>query len=123
MSKRPLRVTGFARFFIVMLFVAPLAYLGASYYNGQDGIQNLRTLLKLNKKEVDTAIEPNQADAESIKVNESPSTKALIEENMKLKEELEFKKKCREGNRRNQEIANWTVTSFEIKKLDKKWDS
>jgi cell division protein FtsB len=38
------KATGFARFFIIMLFVAPLAYIGASYYNGQDGIENIKRL-------------------------------------------------------------------------------
>ena len=47
--RRRLRLTGFARFFIVMLFVVPLAYLGAAYYNGEDGIQNLKNLLGIGK--------------------------------------------------------------------------
>ncbi len=47
--RRRLRLTGFARFFIVMLFVVPLAYLGAAYYNGEDGIENLKNLLGIGK--------------------------------------------------------------------------
>ncbi len=47
--KRRFRLTGFARFFIVMLFIVPLAYLGASYYRGEDGIQNLKNLLGIDK--------------------------------------------------------------------------
>lgn len=39
------KLTGFARFFIVMLFVVPLAYIGASYYNGQDPFKNAGDLL------------------------------------------------------------------------------
>lgn len=42
MSKR-MRTTPFARFFIVMLFLAPIAYIGASYYNGEDGIGNIKS--------------------------------------------------------------------------------
>lgn len=30
-----------------MVFFAPLAYLGASYYNGEDGIGNIKKLLKI----------------------------------------------------------------------------
>lgn len=54
MATRRLKLTGFARFFIVMLFLVPVAYLGAAYYNGQDGIQNIKDLLGIDKKEVKT---------------------------------------------------------------------
>lgn len=43
------KMTGFARFFIIMLFVAPLAYIGASYYNGQDGIGNIKRFLHIGE--------------------------------------------------------------------------
>lgn len=42
MPRRKYKITGFARFFIVMLFLAPIAYLAASYINGEDGISNIR---------------------------------------------------------------------------------
>ncbi|MFN7116716.1 MAG: hypothetical protein ACK4TA_07925 [Saprospiraceae bacterium] len=54
MATRRLKLTGFARFLIVMLFLVPLAYLGAAYYNGQDGIQNIKDLLGIEKKTVQT---------------------------------------------------------------------
>ncbi len=38
------KATGCARFFLVMLILAPLAYIGASYYNGQDPIENIKGL-------------------------------------------------------------------------------
>ncbi len=47
--RRRFRLTGFARFLIVMLFIVPLAYLVASYYRGEDGIQNLKNLLVPNQ--------------------------------------------------------------------------
>lgn len=47
--QRKFRVTGFARFFLVMIIVAPLAYLAASYYNGEDGISNLKRLLGIGQ--------------------------------------------------------------------------
>lgn len=92
MSKRPLRMTGFARFFFVMILVAPLAYVGASYYNGQDGIQNLKNLLGIDKQEETTSTESTEeeeAPASKI-VNQSPSAKALQKENKKLKEDLNY---------------------------------
>lgn len=38
-------MTGCARFFIALIIIAPLAYLGAAYYNGENGIQNIKDLL------------------------------------------------------------------------------
>ncbi len=46
MARKKFKMTGFARFFIVMLILAPLAYIGASYANGQDGIENFKDLFK-----------------------------------------------------------------------------
>lgn len=65
MATRRLKLTGFARFFIVMLFLVPLAYLGASYYNGQDGIQNIKNFLGIDKKKPTT---------EQVEVNQNPET-------------------------------------------------
>lgn len=45
MASRRMKLTPFARFFIFLLFAAPLAYLGASYYNGEDGIAKIKSLL------------------------------------------------------------------------------
>lgn len=49
MTKR-LRLTGFARFLFVMVILVPAAYIGASYYNGEDGIQNIKHLLGIESK-------------------------------------------------------------------------
>lgn len=91
MARRPLRVTGFTRFMLVMLLVAPLAYIAASYYNGEDGIQNMKNLLNLESKEA--TAESVAEDAETMPVNQSPSAKGTDTENKKLREELEFKTK------------------------------
>jgi len=40
------KTTGFARFFLIMIIVGPLAYIGASYYNGEDGIEKIKSLFK-----------------------------------------------------------------------------
>lgn len=49
------KLTGFSRFLVVMLFLVPGAYIGASYYNGEDGLQNIKELLGLDKSESVTA--------------------------------------------------------------------
>ncbi|MEY4105940.1 MAG: hypothetical protein RL181_282 [Bacteroidota bacterium] len=47
---RGLKLTGFARFFILMLVLAPLAYIIASYANGQDGVANIKRLLGMEQR-------------------------------------------------------------------------
>lgn len=42
---RKIRMTPFARFFIFLLFAAPLAFLGASYFRGEDGVAKIKSLL------------------------------------------------------------------------------
>ena len=46
---RKIRLTPFARLLIVLIIAAPIAYLVASYYNGQDGIQNLKELIGIEE--------------------------------------------------------------------------
>lgn len=42
MARKRYKLTGFARFFIVMLFLAPIAYLTAIYINeGEEGLEEL----------------------------------------------------------------------------------
>ncbi len=45
------KMTGCAKFFFVLIILAPLAYVGASYYNGQDGIQNIKNLLGMGSEQ------------------------------------------------------------------------
>lgn len=105
MSKRPVRVTGFTRFFLVMLLVAPLAYIGANYYNGQDGIGKIKELFHLDNSEMPTKKEQVLENSEVVKVNNSSTTSDLEQENQKLREELEFKKKRNdELYRENEEL-------------------
>ncbi len=92
MALRRLRVTGFTRFLLVMVILAPLAYLGASYYNGQDGIQNLKNLLGIGEKKEVVRSEENKRPPEKT-LPENPSTfdNSLEDENKRLKEELDYK--------------------------------
>lgn len=50
MARKKSKLTPFARLFIFLIFLAPLAYVGASYYKGQDGIQNIKNLVGLGDK-------------------------------------------------------------------------
>jgi hypothetical protein len=39
---RKYKLTGCAKFFVFFIIAAPIAYVGASYYNGQDPIKEIR---------------------------------------------------------------------------------
>ncbi len=54
MARRNFKVTGFARFFLFLIIAAPLTFLGASYYNGEDGIENIKELLGLSSSSSST---------------------------------------------------------------------
>jgi len=40
--RKKYKLTGFARFFIFMLFFAPLSYIGVSYYQGENGLEKVK---------------------------------------------------------------------------------
>ncbi len=59
---RKYKTTGCARFFLVVIILTPLAYLGASYYNGQDGWANLKRLIGIGGAEHQKQIEEQESD-------------------------------------------------------------
>ena len=64
MPRRKYKLTGFARFFIVMLFLAPIAYLAASYINGEDGVTNIREFFGGEKTTTTTNGRDNASEPE-----------------------------------------------------------
>jgi hypothetical protein len=90
MARRKMRLTAFARFFIVMLFLAPLAYMGASYYNGEDGLQNLKNLLGIGKKEQTEQRQQSDEQYDNNKKN-TISYEELVKENRVLKDSVRSK--------------------------------
>ena len=62
------KMTPFARFLIVMLIIVPLAYFGASWYNGEDPL-NVRQYLGLDK--------PAKAEQVSVKADDTASGEDL----------------------------------------------
>ena len=67
MAKRRLKLTAFSRFLLVMVFLVPLAYIGASYYNGEDGIENLKELIGLNETQ------PSASQTETTEIASKPA--------------------------------------------------
>ncbi len=102
---RRLRLTPFARFILVMIIVAPLAYIAASYYNGKDGIQEFKKLIGIEQPEtppapVETAPAPPAPETGEATETADPATDNLQEqyselkaENLELKKQLEIKEK------------------------------
>ena len=82
------KITGFARFLIFMIFFAPVAYVGASYYNGEDGIANIKNLLGMEDNNSAQTATPTKPDVK---------TAAMIE--MKDQEILMLKSKIEELER------------------------
>ncbi len=56
MARRKARMTAFSRLLLFMVFIGPLAYIAASYYNGQDGIKNITTTFQKGKDKVSTIL-------------------------------------------------------------------
>lgn len=44
--RKKYKLTGFSRLAIFLILFTPLAYIGASYYNGEDGIAKIRSLFE-----------------------------------------------------------------------------
>lgn len=51
---RRLKTTPFARFLVALLFIVPLAYIGASFYNGEDPIQQIKDKLGIASETTET---------------------------------------------------------------------
>ncbi len=64
---RKYKATGCARFFIVLIILAPLAYVGASLYNGQNPVDNIKELLGMNDAD-------SSADDNALILDEQNST-------------------------------------------------
>lgn len=79
-----------------MLFIAPLAYVGASYYNGEDGIAKIKNLLNIGEPSVSIKKEQPSSDSETERSTKTSTAKTLDAEIEKLKEELEFERKTNE---------------------------
>ena len=104
------KATGFTRLLLVLIFAAPLAYIGASYYNGEDGLQNIKNLVGMGEQ-TERTIEANTNEATTTIDN------SAIE---KLEKDIEYKdrriKELKEElSTKDQEIEN---LKQQIKSLD-----
>ena len=85
---RKARLTVFSRFLIMMLVVGPLAFLGASYYNGENGVETVKDLFNQGGKESVTETRTNRSEASDTEADDKATYKI-----QKLEEALEYKQK------------------------------
>lgn len=65
--KQKYKLTAFARILIFLIFFTPLAYIGASYYNGEDGIAKIRALIEQNDNtSIQEQIDSKQAEVDNL---------------------------------------------------------
>ncbi len=91
MTRSRYKLTGFARLFIFLLFFAPIAYIGASYYHGEDGLAKIKELFNKEKKEAPKE-SPQVIDKDrfGIEYLTDPSSVDQYEDEIKLRD-LEIK--------------------------------
>lgn len=76
---RKIRMTPFARFFIFLMIAAPLAFLGASYYRGEDGIAKIKSLLETLKGDRQDIELPNTATEPDVIPSKGTELEAKID--------------------------------------------
>lgn len=64
--KRKYQSTGFARFLLMLLIATPVAYIGASYYTGKDGIAEIKSIFAPKPTEVSPPPAPVTQQAPSV---------------------------------------------------------
>lgn len=95
---RKLKSTGFGRFLLFMIFLIPIAYLGAAYLNGEDGVGKLKNMLSGEETTAEVVSTANTSVTTDLEVtvealkNEIDIKKERIEEleeeNATLREKL-----------------------------------
>lgn len=76
--KKKYKVTGFTRLLIFMIFFAPLAYIGASYYQGEDGIAKIKSLFdKDGSKTIEMRISEKEKEIKKLETKLEATKKDL----------------------------------------------
>jgi predicted RNase H-like nuclease (RuvC/YqgF family) len=80
MAKR--KMTPFARFFIALMIIAPLAFITASYINGEDPVKKIKEVTGIEAEE---GVERTE---KTVRMDDK-SLEAVLGENKSLKKDLE----------------------------------
>lgn len=76
MAKRKLKVTGFTRFILFLLIFSPIAFIIASYANGEDGIQKIKDFVGEKVEQVSeqtSSAKTEKAAVDTVSLNECQS--------------------------------------------------
>jgi hypothetical protein len=60
--KRKMRPTGCAKFFLLIIIIAPLAFIGVSIYRGESPMDNFNALIGSDQKEMNLEDKNNPTD-------------------------------------------------------------
>lgn len=101
MARRRFKLTGFSRFLIFMLFFVPIAYIGISYYQGEDGLQKAKEVVtNLSQKKVFDNNETKEVKPQEGKIDLDDQIQILRTRIEQLeKENAELKKALEEARR------------------------
>ena len=105
---RKARLTVFSRFIIMMLIVGPLAFLGASYYNGENGVETIKDVFNQGSKESTKETRTNRTEPSATDADENATYKIR-----KLEEELEYKQKRLDEMHKENEALKQKVDELE----------
>ncbi|NRB52961.1 MAG: hypothetical protein HRU41_35195 [Saprospiraceae bacterium] len=98
------KLTGFSRFLVVMLFLIPGAYIGASYYNGEDGIQNIKELVGLDTNENSTSTStstPATTSSSTVTNEDLPSSVKMLQDEL-----TDLRRRIEAMERENKELKD-----------------
>ena len=102
------KLTGCAKFFIFFIIAAPLAYLGASYYNGQDPVKQVKEFVEsISFSKGDP--ESGSTDSPTVTNGAPGQTSGTVYQKMELKD-LEIKTlkndldDCKSINKKQKEL-------------------
>ena len=76
---RSYKTTGCFRFVLFIVILAPVAYLGASYYNGQDGVQNIKNFFSKAKTTIGLGMDIEKSSTPNATTSTTPSLPAATE--------------------------------------------
>ena len=95
--RKKYKLTVFARFIIFMAVFTPLAFIGVSYYQGEDGLQKIKDLINIDRfKGTSEASLPTIDESEIIQLKDE-EIRLLKEEIKILEQKLELATKVQDS--------------------------
>lgn len=101
------KVTPFARLFLFLIIFAPLAYIGAAYIKGEDGLEAVKNLFKGEENTTISAEDKQVNEEKTMQLEQLKEELEKKEQRIKdLEAENEELKKANEALKNGEEKAN-----------------